>query len=425
MPLEDQLGDLELNERGDACSPLDSLGNYVPYRLLEFSDVKSVLCLGAASRRWRAMTSDDDVDSKVWAPRLLTTEFGLGFSGLDTAACAALKRLGCSPRRLCLQSLPWKPVVDGSTHTPFSWRPRDEVPTRLRLDAAQDFVFCEAYVPDGPRDDGTASTFGYVVGRKIIPFEDCQINRRKKCRTTHFDGRETVRDVVVCEFSIGSHWRHIRKYLDIDITSRLVDDWRNHPRLDVRMFCLVEGVVVPIADTCHSPDEWGGCLSSTREDRIATEAERRFAYLNSRLERAGVLSSALSMKIELWTDTTLCQGSDDDSDVTPNPEEGIWEKLTLIEITFEEIEELGAFSRTRERAELKHEYEHLNRGRRFYVVEDGTLGSDVEGFRNYLRHGTIRAQRTRMFVADYLRSDPSYQDGLRENFPPLPGRNFV
>ena len=124
----------------------------VLFVIIDALKIEDIILLGAASRRLRTITTNE---RRVWAPRLLTKELGLGTVGLDAAACARLTSLGCSPRRLCLQSLPWRVVRDGSGEAKgkaYSWRPRDDVPAGLLLSAAQDFVFCELYItPKGRR----------------------------------------------------------------------------------------------------------------------------------------------------------------------------------------------------------------------------------------------------------------------------------
>ena len=83
----------------------------VLFVIIDALKIEDIIILGAASRRLRTVTTNE---RRVWAPRLLTKELGLGTVGLDAAACASLTSLGCTPRRLCLQSLPWRVVRDGS-----------------------------------------------------------------------------------------------------------------------------------------------------------------------------------------------------------------------------------------------------------------------------------------------------------------------
>ena len=124
---------------------LSRITDDVLFVIIDALKVEDIILLGATGRRLRTITTNE---RRVWAPRLLTNELGLGTSELDPATCARLTSLGCTPRRLCLQSLPWRVVRDGSGDAgegkAYSWRPRG-VPAGLLLSEAQDFVFCEVY----------------------------------------------------------------------------------------------------------------------------------------------------------------------------------------------------------------------------------------------------------------------------------------
>jgi hypothetical protein len=165
----------------------------------------------------------------VWAPRLLTKELGLGTAGLDAAACASLASLGCTPRRLLLQSLPWRAVRDDSgdefAEKAYSWRPRDGVPASLLLSAAQDFVFCEIY-ENRAVDDGFCekSFFDDGFARKIVRLEDCDL--------THFPDNVTIP-------------------LDIPAAGHP----NREPWFEVRLFVVVDGVLAPMGDTGYCDGE--------------------------------------------------------------------------------------------------------------------------------------------------------------------------
>ena len=137
----------------------------VLFVIIDALKIEDIILLGATGRRLRTITTNE---RRVWAPRLLTNELGLGTVGLDAAACASLASLGCTPRRLLLQSLPWRmrrrdPPLAHRRAAAFSWRPRDnihwnglgsdfvfrsysnQVPKSLLITGAQDLVVCEVY----------------------------------------------------------------------------------------------------------------------------------------------------------------------------------------------------------------------------------------------------------------------------------------
>ena len=197
---------------------LSRITDDVLFVIIDGLKIEDIILLGAASRRLRTVTTNE---RRVWAPRLLTKELSLGTAGLDAPACAALTSLGCTPRRLCLQSLPWR-VVRGDKNLnrldtergpkAYSWRPRG-VPAGLLLSAAQDFVFCEVY-----ESSGTYFSDGFA--RKIVPLEDCDL--------THFP------DHVTIPLDIPTAGHHN------------MDPW-----YEVRLFVVVDGVLAPMGDTGH------------------------------------------------------------------------------------------------------------------------------------------------------------------------------
>jgi len=208
----------------------------VLFVIIDALKVEDIILLGAASRRLRTITTNE---RRVWAPRLLTKELGLGTVGLDAAACASLTSLGCTPRRLCLQSLPWRVVRDGSDKgkgKAYSWRPRDDVPASLLLSAAQDFVFCEVY-ESGTRPAGRGTYFSDGFARKIVRLEDCDL--------AHFPDNVTIP-------------------LDIPTAGRANRD----PWYEIRLFALVGGVLAPMGETGHCEgeidDRWQNWSSQLR-----------------------------------------------------------------------------------------------------------------------------------------------------------------
>ena len=186
--------------------------------IIDALKIEDIILLGATGRRLRTVTTNE---RRVWAPRLFTKELGLGTVGLDAAAYASLTSLGCSPRRLLLQSLPWRVVRDGSDDgkgKAYSWRPRG-VPAGLLLSAAQDFVFCEIY-EHGVEPVGRGTYFSDGFARKIVRLEDCDL--------THFP------DNVIIPLDIPTAGHH-----------------NGDPWYEVRLFVVVDGVLAPMGDTGH------------------------------------------------------------------------------------------------------------------------------------------------------------------------------
>ena len=191
----------------------------VLFVIIDALKIEDIILLGATGRRLRTVTTNE---RRVWAPRLLTKELGIGTSELDPATCARLTSLGCTPRRLCLQSLPWRVVRGGSGELgrkgkAYSWRPRDDVPATLLLSAAQDFVFCEVY-------DSSGTYFSDGFARKIVRLEDCDLTRFPD---------------------------HVTIPLDIPAAGHPNRD----PWFEIRLFVVVYGVLAPMADTGYCGGE--------------------------------------------------------------------------------------------------------------------------------------------------------------------------
>ena len=200
--------------------------------IIDALKMEDIILLGAASRRLRTVTTNE---RRVWAPRLLTKELGIGTSELDPATCVRLTSLGCTPRRLCLQSLPWRVVRGGSGELgrkgkAYSWRPRDDVPASLLLSAAHDFVFCEVY-------DSSGTYFSDGFARKIVRLEDCDLTR-------------------------------FPDNVDIPLDIPAAGHPNIEPWYEVRLFALVGGVLAPMGDTGHCEgevnDRWQNWSSQLR-----------------------------------------------------------------------------------------------------------------------------------------------------------------
>ena len=204
----------------------------VLFVIIDALKIEDIILLGATGRRLRTVTTNE---RRVWAPRLLTKELGIGTSELDPATCVRLTSLGCTPRRLCLQSLPWRVVRGGSGELgrkgkAYSWRPRDDVPATLLLSAAQDFVFCEVY-----ETSGTYFSDGFA--RKIVRLEDCDLTR-------------------------------FPDNVDIPLDIPAAGHPNIEPWYEVRLFALVGGVLAPMGDTGHCEgevnDRWQNWSSQLR-----------------------------------------------------------------------------------------------------------------------------------------------------------------
>ena len=204
----------------------------VLFVIIDALKIEDIILLGATGRRLRTVTTNE---RRVWAPRLLTKELGIGTSELDPATCARLTSLGCTPRRLCLQSLPWRVVRGGSGELgrkgkAYSWRPRDDVPASLLLSAAHDFVFCEVY-------DSSGTYFSDGFARKIVRLEDCDLTR-------------------------------FPDNVDIPLDIPAAGHPNIEPWYEVRLFVLVGGVLAPMGDTGHCEgevnDRWQNWSSQLR-----------------------------------------------------------------------------------------------------------------------------------------------------------------
>ena len=216
---------------------LSRITDDVLFVIIDALKMEDIILLGATGRRLRTVTTNE---RRVWAPRLLTKELGIGTSELDPATCVRLTSLGCTPRRLCLQSLPWRVVRGGSGELgrkgkAYSWRPRDDVPASLLLSAAHDFVFCEVY-------DSSGTYFSDGFARKIVRLEDCDLTR----------------------FPDKVNLPHVTIPLDIPAAG--------HPNIEpwyeVRLFVLVDGILAPMGDTGHCEgevnDRWQNWSSQLR-----------------------------------------------------------------------------------------------------------------------------------------------------------------
>lgn len=309
---------------------LGRLAEDMVFEVLEASQIKEVLSLGATSRRLRTLTTAD----RVWAPRV-ATELSFG-SSLAASTVASLASFGCDPRRLCLQFLPWQrawpPAEFRSTHGDgevFAWRPRDEVPASLRLPFAQEWVFCEVYERD---NSGNYNAFA----SKVVRLADC------------------------------GPWANNPRTLIVPLDLDTAGHHNQEPWYEVRVFALVDGVVVPICDT----------------DAMDGELGERYVYLNSRppvSDRADIHEMILQLKV----------GFNTTEDHQPHTYE-----FNSLHIALREYENDSDSESVEDPARARYEAHYV-----------------VDGLRRFLSSDAISAQRTAFFVKDYRRSDSDYVDG--------------
>ena len=238
-----------------AMGALARASSDVVVEILDFLDIGSVLQVGGACASLRRTTLLD----RAWTPRLRTC--WPGRFDVDAGALAQLATLEVDPRRLCLQCLPWRPRrgtgPDGAStwQSAFSWRPPWIMPESLHQPAsAGDWFFVEIY--ESNNDDvnvrlpehlrvslpgvfraGGKRCIKRLVARKVVRLEECDVDG--------FPGDE------------------VRVPLNVDLDVRT--DWRC---FEVRVFMQLDGILVPLADTCcmdgdvfcasHSTNQWIG-----------------------------------------------------------------------------------------------------------------------------------------------------------------------
>ena len=323
--------------RRRAGAELSRLGDDIVLEIIRLARAEDVLALGGTSRRMRALTTLD----RVWTPRLSGREFGLGRGELDAATCTALTSLGA--RRIFIQSLPWRLPTECHVDTFYTWRPL-EVPRSLLI-ASQDLIYCELY--ERPRW-GHGRWGG--LARKLMPLADCRLDA----------------------FPMGS----IIIPLNLDTKPSAPD-----VILEVRIFALVDGVVVPICDTC-------GLDFGERNDRTGE--------LNSRLleHKSGLLTTTLTQRVVLNIDMN--------------------EQRKLTGLRSVRISWLETVEDAYMEGYFDDDIYGLPAGFKRVSLEDGTLRPGPDGFRDFLRHGAIRAQRSAYFKKDRLRDDYDHVDGRVE-----------
>ena len=323
--------------RRRAGAELSRLGDDLVLEIIRLAWAEDVLALGGTSRRMRALTTLE----RVWTPRLSGREFGLGRGELDTATCTALTSLGA--RRLFIQSLPWRLPTECHVDTFYTWRPL-EVPRSLMI-ASQDLIYCELY----ERPTWRHGRWGGLA-RKVMPLAECGLDEFP------------MRPITI-------PWNLDTRPTEYRVT------W------DMRIFALVDGVVVPICDTCGLDAEMG---------------DARTGELNSRLleHKSGLLTTTLTQRVVMNIDMN------EQREFTCLRSVGIlW--LETVEDAYME----GYFD---------DDIYGLPAGFERVSLEDGTLRPGPDGFRDFLRHGAIRAQRSAYFKKDRLRDDYDHVDGRVE-----------
>ena len=266
----DAAGDQALDGwAGAAAGDLDGLDDDVLFEIISCLRTHEVIQIGAASRRLRAMTMKET----VWEQRLpfavveanvtySLEMYGLGVLGskLNAAVCAELVTLGCSPRRLCLQSLYWRRARCRRNHTGlpplhitsgflteenfdetrradgqydedyavlFAGAPR-RPPRGLCLIAQENFLICDIVQREDSGVFGMASTV--TKTQKIVRFADCTLPD------------SSYRSPVPLEFCDNTYRLSIP--LDLELTHP-VNPEHSCDR-DLSLHAVVDGIFVPV-----------------------------------------------------------------------------------------------------------------------------------------------------------------------------------
>ena len=324
----------------------------VLFVIIDALKVEDIILLGAASRRLRTVATNE---RRVWAPRLLTNELGLGTVGLDAAACASLASLGCTPRRLLLQSLPWRmrrrdPPLAHRRAAAFSWRPRDnihwngmgsdfdfrsyrnKVPTSLLITDAQDFVVCEVYEREESADAYDHIHDGFA--HKVLRLTDCDLA------------------------GFPENWNIP---LDLPISSGHTNG-SDHTWFELRLFALVGGALAPIADT--------GDMDGVHDDRYQNWTTLR-------------LPDKEYGKSWIEAEMTFDIDSDDQGDAR---------FFRSVQVHLNEYEQDGP---------------PRGEGRR---VINAMLTRGIDGFRRFFRRHAVCAQPRGMFATDSMKPFPGSPD---------------
>ena len=136
---------------------------------------------------------------------------------------------------------------------------------------------------------------------------------------------------------------------------------------NVRLFAVVDGTLYPIGDM------WN----------MKLDEDLGWQFLNSRLcEERDAIHALLILRITM--------GIADDGGM-------------LDSVKIRKLEQLE-----REHVVVGEQFDPD--GNNIICPEDTYHGRGIDGFRSYLRHGSVYAQRSGSFVSDYRRADPSYRD---------------
>ena len=233
----------------------------VVVEILDFLDIGSVLQVGGACESLRRTTLLD----RAWTPRLRTC--WPGRFDFDAGALDQLATLELDPRRLCLQCLPWRPRrgtgPDGAStwQSAFSWRPPWIMPESLHQPASSgDWFFVEIY--ESNNDDVNVRLPEHL--RVNLPGVLYKGWPRHRAGGKHCIKRLVARKVIrLEECDVDGFPDDVRMPLDVDLDVRT--DWRC---FEVRVFMQLDGILVPLADTCcmdgdvfcasHSTNQWIG-----------------------------------------------------------------------------------------------------------------------------------------------------------------------
>ena len=237
----------------------------VVVEILSFLDIESVLQVGGACASLRRTTLLD----RAWTPRLRTC--WPGRFDVDAGALAQLATLELDPRRLCLQCLPWRPRrgtgPDGAStwQSSFSWRPPWIMPESLHQPAsAGDWFFVEIY--ESNNDDVNVRLPEHL--RVNLPGVLYKGWPRHRAGGKHCIKRLVARKVIrLEECDVDGFPDDVRMPLDVDLDVRT--DWRC---FEVRVFMQLDGILVPLADTCCMDGEVGYASYSTNQLIVDNES---------------------------------------------------------------------------------------------------------------------------------------------------------
>jgi hypothetical protein len=262
----------------------------VVVEILDFLDIESVLQVGGACASLRRTTLLD----RAWTPRLRTC--WPGRFDVDAGVLDQLATLELDPRRLCLQCLPWRPRrgtgPDGAStwQSAFSWRPPWIMPESLHQPVSSgDWFFVEIY--ESNNDDVNVRLPEHL--RVNLPGVLYKGWPRHRAGGKHCIKRLVARKVVRLEecYLDGFPGGEVRVPLDVDLDVRT--DWRC---FEVRVFLQLDGILVPLADTCcMDGDEKFACKLTKIVDN-----ESLYVFVGFDVDDTAITSVLQSVNMSWW-----------------------------------------------------------------------------------------------------------------------------